>query len=215
MSAPVSAAKLHDGLAQQLFAAGLEVHELIHLPDLGPQARAAVDRLAARIDDAERELRDLLLGALAERADTVGDAADDPDSERLSDLLAAAAEGFRATSALQLSLELASDDSGPEPDAAGARLLLRTAREGLCNVAKHARATRARLVLRREGGHCIVEVHDDGAGEAATVTDRMIAARSFGLAGLAREASRLGGSASVSTAPDLGGLRLSVTIPIG
>jgi signal transduction histidine kinase len=59
--------------------------------------------------------------------------------------------------------------------------------EALTNVAKHARATRARVVVADGGGRLVAEIIDDGAGGADV-------ARGTGLRGLADRVEALGGA---------------------
>jgi signal transduction histidine kinase len=77
--------------------------------------------------------------------------------------------------------------------------------EALTNVAKHARASRATVTLRRLAGSLTVIVSDDGVGGAE-------AARGSGLGGLADRLAALDGALVVKSSPD-GGTTLSATIP--
>ncbi|MFH1475258.1 MAG: histidine kinase, partial [Chloroflexota bacterium] len=56
-------------------------------------------------------------------------------------------------------------------------VVLRVLQEALQNVRKHAGARRVRLATRRDGGHWILEVHDDGRGFDPAAPGR----RTFGL----------------------------------
>ena len=64
--------------------------------------------------------------------------------------------------------------------------------EALANVAKHSRASRCEVRCRREGGHLVVEVWDDGAGGARLEPGG-------GLAGLASRLAGVDGTFSVSS----------------
>lgn len=204
------AADLHDGVSQQLFAAALDLSDLRALPGLSSQACAIVDRITGHVEAGSRDLREILLTLLT--AGT-GDRPPAPDAEPLSDQVAAVVARFAA--AHPVAVELRTRGTGPQPTAPAERVLLRAVREGLANVAKHAGAGRAQVVLHRGRRWWTVEVHDDGSGDADAITGRIPPTHSFGLVSLHGEAARLGGRLWVCAAPDLGGVQLNVTLPIG
>jgi len=77
--------------------------------------------------------------------------------------------------------------------------------EALTNVAKHARATRASVTVRRSGDRLTVQVQDDGGG-GATLD------RGSGLAGLRDRVGALDGELHLLS-PDGGPTVLMVEIP--
>jgi signal transduction histidine kinase len=79
--------------------------------------------------------------------------------------------------------------------------------EALANVAKHARATRAAILIRRESGRAFIEVHDDGIGGADP-------GRGSGLRGLEDRVGALDGRVAVVTSPE-GGTVLRAELPCG
>lgn len=86
--------------------------------------------------------------------------------------------------------------------------LYRTAQEGLTNVRKHARASRATVrVDYRDPATVALEVRDDGTGAPP---DRR--RDGFGLVGVEERAARLGGTLRVDSAPGRG-LTLRVELP--
>jgi signal transduction histidine kinase len=200
------AAQLHDGLSQELFAAELDLHELCCLPDLSPAARELAERIGRRLSVGARQLRAVLLSTL--ELDQAGDPAP-AVAEGIAELLACFARTHPIRSSLQV------EGAGPDPDAAAARVLLRAVREGLANVAKHARASRVEVVLHREERRCTVEIADDGSGDPAVVRSQLAAAQSFGLCSVRTDAARVGGRFGVDAAPVWGGVRLCVEVPVG
>ncbi|GAA1826820.1 sensor histidine kinase [Agromyces salentinus] len=85
--------------------------------------------------------------------------------------------------------------------------LFRAAQEGLTNVRKHARATRAGVILDYRGDERVrLEVHDDGRGLPPQH------GAGFGLTGLRERTASLGGRMSLDAA-DRGGLTLTVEVP--
>jgi signal transduction histidine kinase len=77
--------------------------------------------------------------------------------------------------------------------------------EALANVAKHARADGAQVLIRKFPGRLLVEVSDDGAGGARPD-------RGSGLRGLADRVASVGGVLRVDSPPG-GGTRLEADIP--
>jgi PAS domain S-box-containing protein len=88
--------------------------------------------------------------------------------------------------------------------------VFRIVQEALTNIAKHARASRAEVSIRRSGGALEITVRDDGVGFA---TDDPRKPESFGLLGLRERISLLGGSASIESAPGKG-TTIGVSIPV-
>jgi signal transduction histidine kinase len=89
--------------------------------------------------------------------------------------------------------------------------LFRVAQEALGNVAKHAQASQAKVVLRFEEGSVGVRVEDDGRGfnmEKISKEDR----KTWGLLGMEERASLLGGKFLLDSKPGKGTIVL-VTIP--
>ncbi|MFF7560283.1 GAF domain-containing protein [Streptomyces pseudovenezuelae] len=79
--------------------------------------------------------------------------------------------------------------------------------EALTNVARHARAGRADVVLETDGREVRLTVTDDGVGIAA-------GGRRSGLRNLAERAERYGGTLTVDR-PETGGARLAWQVPVG
>jgi len=107
--------------------------------------------------------------------------------------------------------------SGPEPVGAAREVAVRAVREGLANARKHAVATRASVTVRRGRRWWKVDVDDDGIGDEHTLRGYMTdtSGGSYGLRSLALESARAGGRLWITSAPGLGGIRLSVSVPAG
>jgi signal transduction histidine kinase len=179
---------LHDGAQQRL------VHTIITLK-LAQQALrddpgSADARLAEALDTAERamaEVRELAHGIL-------------PSVLVHSGLHA----GVGAlASRLDLPVELdVSRERLPADVEASAYFIVA---EALTNVVKHARATRAVVKARVEGGVLVLEVRDDGVGEADPA--------GHGLVGIADRVDALGGWLSIASAKGEG-TALTVRLPV-
>lgn len=140
---------LHDEVIQDLSGVGLALDSL-ERRSLSDADALLLDRSAAIVRRGVRELRsvgdDLFPNALS------------PES-----LTAAVAEltrgvehaGFQTTVDVESDLPLDEDTTF---------LVFRVVREGLLNVRRHAGATRAAVIVRREGVHVLVSVEDDGRG---------------------------------------------------
>ena len=86
----------------------------------------------------------------------------------------------------------------------------RAAGEALTNVARHAEATRASIVMEIQHGMLDVEVRDNGIGLADSERDKL---DSFGLIGMQERAQYLGGWLSISSEPGAGTC-LTLHIPL-
>ena len=109
-----------------------------------------------------------------------------------------------------LACELTIDDPAITLPSAQSTAVFRIVQEALTNVAKHARASRAEVALRRIGGSLEVTVRDDGVGFAVQEPRKP---ESFGLLGLRERISLLRGTASIDSAPGAG-TTIVVTIPL-
>jgi PAS domain S-box-containing protein len=89
--------------------------------------------------------------------------------------------------------------------------LYRVVQEAMANVARHARATRADVLLLRRGDRVTVMIEDDGVGfEADRVRQRQ---DRLGLLGVEERAEALGGTMTVESAPGAG-TTIVVEVPI-
>jgi signal transduction histidine kinase len=141
---------LHDVVIQRLFATGMQLQ--------GAVAHAGrpetVKRINAAVDDLDATIRDIRRSIFELRAPT------GPSLRtELRETVEAAAEalGFRPTLDTSGPVDSAiPDDIVPE--------LLAVLREALSNVARHARATSARVSVRAADGEMVLQVEDDGVG---------------------------------------------------
>ena len=83
-------------------------------------------------------------------------------------------------------------------------VLYRVGQESLTNIAKHAQATRVRVVIRRVGGDVRMDIEDDGKSFRA---DRLLSAgkvRRLGLLGMRERVEMVGGAFTVLSTPGKG-----------
>ena len=179
---------LHDGAQESL------VHTVIALKlarrELGDTGGPAGDLLDDALGHAERaneELRELAHGILP---------------ATLTRGLAAAIETLASHVRLPVSLDVTDERAPPELEATAYFIVA----EALTNTVKHARATRARVMVSMADGVLRVEISDDGVGGAQ-------AEGRSGLLGLYDRAAAMNGELQVDSPPG-GGTTVVATIPL-
>lgn len=195
------AREMHDGMAQVLAYVNTKaqaVKEYLRQERLA-DASDQLEQLAAAAREVYTDARE---GILALRT-PVG-----PDRS-----LSEALEDFMAQWQDQCGIagELETDENLQLSPAAELQLL-RIIQESLSNVRKHARATRARVEVRRNHEHIQVVVEDDGSGFDLASRSREGFPR-FGLAIMRERAESIGGSFEIDSAADQG-TRLTVRVPL-
>ena len=192
------ATELHDSVAQSLFAIGVEVRRLhgeSGLPESVTNALVGIDRI---VGQAGEKLRD-----------TLHTAARIPDDVALEIAIEKETRGFEESTGCGVIVTY----SGGVPCLPGLaeQLILDTVREGLCNVAKHARAASVLVHLRSNPDQVAVFVQDDGS-PPATQSDGGRPAAGTGIALLRHKARALGGSVAFERS-DEGDHRLTLVLP--
>lgn len=197
---------LHDGVTQQLFTAELTLQELRDLPDLPQLAQPLLDRLACQLTTANSQLRTALFELASDDSQDVEEPLDSWVRRQLDEFVQD--HGISADIEFRGRLR---PPSGTSRD-----IVERTVREGLANTAKHANATQVLIIVRCGVAWMTVEVLDDGDGNEMAVRTQLShpTGLSFGLRSLAMDTDHIGGRLWISTAPRLGGLRLSVSVPV-
>lgn len=190
------AREIHDTLAQGLVSVLTQVEAAERALARDPAAGAhhldlAREAARAALDDARRSVQALRPASLQEA----------PSLPAALERVAArwsGQTGVRAT----VSVTGVRRPLAPEVEVT----LLRTVQEGLANVARHARATRATVTLSYEGDEVAVDVDDDGTGFDPAVLPVPEKARDggFGIEALRQRARALGGSAHVESEPGRG-----------
>ena len=188
------AQELHDELGQRLTAMRLDA-TVLQRTAATPEAAALAAGLAAQVQAAQFEVRDLL----ARLAPRKGDGT----PAHLAELLTELASAQRG---LDVHLSLALGDQPLSEDLANA--LFRLSQEGLTNICRHAQARQAWLSVSRHGHLLRWQLADDGVG-----VDDMAAAsqRGSGLAGMRDRIWAWGGDLLLQRHP-AGGLQLSAEL---
>ena len=179
---------LHDTVIQRLFATGMSIQSV--LPLLSGLPRERVGEAVAELDTTIAEIRTTIFG--------LQQASANPDQLR-SRVLAVAAEaapqlGFRPRVAFDGPVDTLTDPQVADN-------LLKVLREALSNVARHARASAADVVVSVTVAALTLTVSDDGVGPPTAPS------AGNGLRNLSERAEALGGSLQLSRRPT-GGTRL-------
>jgi signal transduction histidine kinase len=202
------ARELHDVVAHSISVIAVQSGVGAHVMDTDPgEARKALLAIEHTSREALEEMR-RLLGVLRD-----GDAPLEshvpepaPGLGRLDDLLVQARDaGLRVET--DVNLPEAGRGLSPLTDLTAYRVV----QEALTNVRKHARATVARVTIRRDGDGVLVQVDDDGEG---LVGRRRRAEVGHGLVGMRERVSACGGVLEAGPTP-AGGFRVVARLPIG
>jgi signal transduction histidine kinase len=184
---------LHDGAQQRLVSLAIDLGRAEERIDTDPVAAKAIvadARAQARL--ALAELRDLVRGTMPAILVDRG----------LEAALAAVAAGCPVPTTVISTL-----GSGERLPPVVERAAYFVVVEALANVAKHSRATRCEVAVRRDPWALVVEVRDDGVGAARP-------APGGGLAGLGDRAQALDGTLTL-TSPAGGPTVVRVVLPLG
>lgn len=194
------ARELHDTLAQGLAGLILQLEAVDKQLAQGRPERAqaiatqAMERARTTLADARRAIDDLRAGATA--------------SANLAERVRDEVERFTAATGIPCELDL--NPTLPTPDSFQEHVF-RAVAEGLTNVARHARASRAWVRVAEMNSGLEIVVRDDGVGfESTEVTGR---AGHYGLIGLHERVRLMGGSFEVTSKPGQG-TTLTLQLPI-
>ena len=193
---------LHDSVIQAIYAVGLSLDDVPEIMDEEPdEARRRVERAIDGLDQTIRDIRNFIFGlrpALLDGVDVV-------------EGLAALADEFRVNTMIDVELRAGPTVSAPVIGVDRTVELLSIAREALSNIARHARATRAELVVEPDPEISGLEIviADNGTGFDP------VAARSLGHQGLRNMRTRaigIGATLVVDSRPEAG-TRIIVRVP--
>lgn len=185
---------LHDSVIQRIFAAGLALEAVSRqIPD--EQVTAKIHSISDDLDLTIRDIRSTIYSlqtlqrdrSTSLRSRVIG------LTDQLSSILGFSVK-VRIDGLIDAGIPVAAEDD-----------LIAVIRESLTNVAKHAGATRAELVVENDGTQMRVYVHDDGCGVSDDSSDdsaQVSAARRDGGLGLGNMTSRAeahGGSFTIES----------------
>jgi signal transduction histidine kinase len=148
---------LHDGVIQSIYAVGLSLEDVPDLMVEEPvEASRRVERAIESLDQTIRDIRNFIFGLRPQLLDGV----------ELVEGLAALADEFRVNTMVDVELRAGSEVDGIPLGPQRTLEVLSVAREALSNIARHAKATRAEiLVATGAGGEGItLTIADNGTG---------------------------------------------------
>jgi len=194
------ARELHDELGQQLTAMKMDLawlRERLPAGDAALATKAAhmtnvVDQTMNSVRRISADLRPLMLDDLG-----------------LQDAAGWLVDEFSKNSGVACQLDSPADATLENIDRAIAITVYRVLQESLTNIARHARAKHAWVILGASGNWLQLEIEDDGQGIADADLSRP---RSLGLKGMRERVLYLGGSVEIGRAPR-GGTRVLVRVP--
>jgi signal transduction histidine kinase len=180
---------LHDGTQQRLVSLAMNLGMARAQAATAEEAQQAIADAHEEAKTALAELRNLVRGLHPAVLEDRG--------------LDAALSGVAAR--MPIPVRLTVDDMHRRPSAAIEAVAYFVVSEGLTNIAKHAQASQAEVIVQRAGNRLHIIVTDDGAGGADP-------ARGTGLAGLAKRAESVDGTFEISS-PEGGPTMLTVDLP--
>lgn len=186
---------LHDGVVQDLAGSSMALSTVASRTD--GAARDELEAVGRSLRVSMRSLRSLLVEIYPPDLHTGGLAA------AVDDLVAPL-----VASGVEVDVDVTGTEDAP-PRAVG--LLWRVAQEAVRNVARHSRAGRMSLTVRREGDRIVLEVVDDGVGYAR---DAVVAEDHFGLRTAESLVREHDGTLEVESAPGDGTV-VRMEVPVG
>jgi signal transduction histidine kinase len=183
---------LHDVIGQALTAVKLNLEALRRDPSRR-STDADLRRSIAIVDGAMRDVRDVAIDLRPAILDDLG--------------LVAALRWYLSRQGRQVGYRtsFAVDHIPVGLSDEVASTCFRAVQEALTNIARHARATRVRVELRRMHDTLVLVVEDDGAGFDVLRSGRRAGRRpTLGLTGMAERVSTIGGSIEITSAQGLG-----------
>lgn len=194
------ARELHDELGQLLTALKMDLAWLRErLPAGGAELAAKAQSMGLLLDQTVASTRRISADLRPLMLDDLG----------LADAATWLVSDFASRSGVQCEIEVSGDGAFAEVQGNISTAVYRALQESLTNIAKHARASHAWVVLRATDGRVYFEVEDDGQGIADGDTDKE---RSLGLKGMRERVAYFGGTLEIARAPR-GGTRVRAELP--
>jgi len=193
------ARELHDELGPALTAVNIDLGWMARKladgnPDLQERVHASMELVAEMIGSVQRISSDLRPPAL--------------DDLGLFEATRWYVDAFAQRSGLEASVDLA--EHTPNLGTEAATAVFRVVQEALTNVARHADASKVRVVIDSPGDALRVRVIDDGRG---IPPEKISGGLSLGLLGMQERAASFGGVVQFTRRPDAG-TEVALTIPL-
>jgi signal transduction histidine kinase len=191
---------LHDGIIQSIYAVGLNL-DSARLQSKAQSPRVDGDPLQRSIEGLNTIIRDIRAYILDLQPSRIS-------MENLEEALRRLIGEFKANSLIEADLILEPGTAEILGSAAKAAAF-HIAQEAVANVAKHSRATRAWLSLRRSDRNVMLQIIDNGRGFESSESK---GALGHGLLNMAERARSVGGQLDIASSPGEG-TTVSVQFP--
>jgi signal transduction histidine kinase len=192
---------LHDGVAQELFLARMNLGELAARLAAGSDERRLADGALERVRAALASTRDLIDGLRS---------ADDSTVQDLAPALRRELIDFSARTGIAVSYSESGSPAALSPQVVAH--VLGIVREALANVGKHADAGEVRLRARHRHGWTRLTVKDDGRGFRTMPLDRLEVGLGLGMGAMHERARAIGGRIAMRSAAGAG-TTLTIDVP--
>jgi signal transduction histidine kinase len=192
--------ELHDGIIQNIYAAGLGLEEARHLVlENPPQAQSRIRAVMGALDQTIHDIRRYIFDLRAAE-----------HTRELERVLENLVRDLRLDAMLDVDLEVTGQRccwmESQQVDQ-----ITQIAREALSNVVQHAHATHLHVNLIYAGDYTQLVVSDDGQGMALDSTAAGVY-QGIGISSMQARAQMLGGALALVSEPG-NGLRLVLTVP--
>ena len=192
------ARELHDELGQRLTALHMELSNLIP-PGQDAAISNRIKTMLGMVDDTVASVRRIATELRPLMLDDLG----------LASAVEWLADGWAKRMGIRVTLDMGADD--PTLSEAQTIALYRMVQEALTNVARHAKATKVKIRMRKELHELVLTVRDNGVGFSEELMHRE---GTHGLMGIRERADMLGGQLEIGNARGGGGC-LTVRLPAG
>ena len=195
------AANLHDSLGQQLLVIkNWAMLELAMNADTD-KSHEALDEISGTASEAIEEVREIIYDLRPYQLDKIG----------LTKTLRYMIEKVAAASNVEFKTEI--DEIDDLFDYNSEITLYRIVQECLNNIVKHSRAKLATIKIKKDNRQVKMIIQDDGCGFSPENINTEAKGGGFGLTGMAERVRMLGGTQTISSAPD-GGTEIMITVVV-
>lgn len=183
---------LHDGIIQSIYAVGLTLeHSRLLLKEDPDQAGQSIDQAINDLNSAIRDIRAYILDLRPRHL----------RNENLMQGINRLVHEFRANTLMDINLQGPPDAEINDLSESNAVALFHICQEALANIAKHARARHADVVVWMTKDRVLLEVHDDGKGFDPEKVKTTIG---HGLSNMHTRARNVGGEVDLTSEPGQG-----------
>jgi len=190
--------ELHDGVIQSVYAVGMKLEILRGQFPMTPEQETQYHAIITDLNQIIEDIRNYIRNLRSAREEQV------TFKQRLENL----ARHFRDFAQVDVAIDVPGTLRTLNDQQRHS--LTQIVREALSNVARHAKATQVRIIVREVGNNLTVTIGDNGHGFDTSRTETM---NSFGLRNMVQRAKRLGGTLLIES--EIGqGTTITAQVPI-